>query len=316
MIQFLTNLFTFCQINLYSILSMSSFREIVAKTIHEQRPKLSISSLKTYVSTLVNLHKKLANSDENIDWFKTNSKEILEYLHDTPPKQRKSILAALYVLTNEAVFRALMISDCKTTNDEYKDQKKDVKESANWIEPSEIQRIYDDLKTKVENMFKHKLILQTSTIVEFFCLAFLGGISGLPPRRSMDYCLLKCRNFDPKKDNFFKAGKLYFNQYKTAAKYGCQTLEVPVFLQKLMKKWMKLNTSDYFLVSTNNKPLTSPQISRMLNKVFGKHVSTDMLRHIFLTKLFKDMPAVRDLEKLASEMGHSVSQQMLYVKKN
>ena len=128
----------------------------------------------------------------------------------------------------------------------------------------------------------------------------------------MDYCLLKCRNFDAKKDNYFKAGKFYFNQYKTAAIYGCQTLGI---LQKMMKKWMKLNTSDYVLVSSTNKPLTSPQISRILNKLFGNHVSTDMLRHIFLTKVFQDVPALRDMEKLAAEMGHSVSQQMLYVKK-
>jgi hypothetical protein len=48
----------------------------------------------------------------------------------------------------------------------------------------------------------------------------------------------------------------------------------------------------------------------------GKKVSTDMLRHIFLTDKFKDVPAINDMQQLATEMGHSMMQQQLYVKKS
>ena len=80
---------------------------------------------------------------------------------------------------------------------------------------------------------------------------------------------------------------------------------------------MKLNDTDYLLYSSNKQPLSSPQITRILNKVFdGKKVSTDLLRHIFLTDKYKDVPALSQMDSLAAQMGHSVNQAMLYVKKS
>jgi integrase len=298
-----------------------TFRETIADAIRVNRPKLSASSTKTYVSTLVNLHKQLCHDDpkdDSIDWFKTHCNDILEHFKDTAPRQRKSILSACYVLTEEPEFRKLMIDDCKSVNEDYKNQKMDAKEKENWVEPEDIQRIYDDLKTKVGAMFSQKSMPHTPTIVEYFLLAVLGGVAGIPPRRSMDYGLLKIRNFDPATDNFYRAGKFVFNRYKTAPTYGRQVLDVPPELNKMIKKWIKLKTaSDYLLVSTNGQPLSSPLISRILNKVFGgKKVSTDMLRHIYLTNVYKHTPALRQMETLANQMGHSVATQMLYVKKS
>jgi hypothetical protein len=105
----------------------------------------------------------------------------------------------------------------------------------------------------------------------------------MPPRRSQDYGLMKIRNYDPKVDNYYKAGKFYFNKYKTAKTYGLQTLDVPKELNTLLKKWVKLNSNDYMLYSTNDNKLSSPQINRILNEAFGKAISTNMLRHIYLT---------------------------------
>jgi integrase len=90
---------------------------------------------------------------------------------------------------------------------------------------------------------------------------------------------------------------------------------VPSELDKMIKKWIKLNKSDYLLYSSNEKHLSSPQITRILNKVFGKRVSTDMLRHIFLTERYKNVPSIRDMEELATQMGHSTSTALEYVKK-
>ena len=123
--------------------------------------------------------------------------------------------------------------------------------------------------------------------MEFWLVALLGGVSGLPPRRSLDNGAMKIHNFDTKTDNYYKAGKFYFHRYKTADKYGLQTLDVPKDLQVLLRKWIKLNDTDYLLFSTNKKPLSSPQINRILNKVFdGLHISVDVLRHVFLTDIY------------------------------
>ena len=103
--------------------------------------------------------------------------------------------------------------------------------------------------------------------------------------------------------------------YKTAKDYGMQIVDAPKELNVILKKWVKINTNDYMLYSTNGNKLTSPQITRILNKVFGKNVSTSMLRHIYLTNVYKDLPAINKMQQLANNMGHSISTAMEYIKK-
>jgi len=40
-----------------------------------------------------------------------------------------------------------------------------------------------------------------------------------------------------------------------------------------------------------------------------------MLRHIFLTNQYKDIPRLNDMENLASQMGHSLNTALQYVKR-
>jgi hypothetical protein len=303
---------------------MDSFKNLIHDTIKENRPKLSESSIKTYISTLFNLYKHLnlksstttTPTPTTLEFF-NDEKPILNYLADKPPQSRKSILSALYILTNNAKYREQMILDCKVVNDEYKNQKKDTKEKDNWISIDEIKSKYDELFKKVKAIFSKHMIADYSTIMDYFLLAFLGGVSGLAPRRSLDYALLKINNYDKTKDNYYKAGKLYFNKYKTSDKYGLQILEVPYEVNNIIKKWLKINKGDYMLFSTNKNPLSSSQISKMLNKIFdGKKISVDMLRHIYLTDLYKHIPSLKDMEKTAEDMGHSVETAMTYIKRD
>ena len=69
------------------------------------------------------------------------------------------------------------------------------------------------------------------------------------------------------------------------------------------------------IYSSNNNKISCPQITRILNKVFGKSISTSMLRHIYLTNVYKDVPQINKMENLANEMGHSVSTAMEYIKR-
>ena len=297
---------------------MKEFRQSILDKIKENRPKLGESSAKTYVSILFNLHKKLApEGNDNLTWF-DDVEHIIDKLKDIAPKVRKTTLSALFILTKNDKYQVLMMDDCKVANVEYREQKKDGKEAANWVEVSQIKTIYDRLLEQVKQMFAKKMIGNPYLIMEFFLIALLGGtIPNLPPRRSLDYGAMKIRNFDTKTDNYYKAGKFYFNRYKTQSIYGTQILDVPKELDSIIKKWIKLNDTDYLLYSSNKQPLSSPQITRILNKVFdGKKVSTDLLRHIFLTDKYKDVPALSQMDSLAAQMGHSVNQAMLYVKKS
>ena len=127
---------------------------------------------------------------------------------------------------------------------------------------------------------------------------------------------MKVKNFDPKTDNYYKGGKFVFNRYKTDKVYGEQMIDVksksPEF-NNILSKWVKCNPTDYLLFSSNQQKLTSPQITRMLNKLFGKNTSVDLLRHIYLTNKYGKLQ--EEMEADSKDMGHSLAQQALYIKK-
>jgi len=55
----------------------------------------------------------------------------------------------------------------------------------------------------------------------------------------------------------------------------------------------------------------------LLQKVFGKSISVDELRSIYLSEKYKNVPSMEDLEKTATAMGHSITTGLTtdYVKK-
>ena len=61
-------------------------------------------------------------------------------------------------------------------------------------------------------MFSKQMIADQSVIMEYLLLARLGGVSGLPPRRCKDYAEIKIKNYNTRKDNYYKNGKFVFNQ--------------------------------------------------------------------------------------------------------
>jgi site-specific recombinase XerD len=286
----------------------------ITEVLKSNRPNLSASSLKTYSSVLRNLQKNMKG--EGIEWFSNNDTEIIEYLKDKTPQTKKTSLSALFVLTKNQSYKDVMMVVMKSINDTNKEQQKNEKQKENWISVKEIQDIYDPLLVKIKPMLSGKAILNEPMMMEFLLVSFLGGVvKGLAPRRSQDYTELKIRNYDTKTDNYYKSGKFYFNIYKTAKNYGLQVTDVPKELDIILKKWIKINKNDYMLYSSNNNKLTSSQITRILNKAFDKNVSSSMLRHIYITNIYKDLPALSKMESLANSMGHSLDQSMEYIKR-
>ena len=292
---------------------MSDLKSLLQEKIKENRPKLSTSSMRTYISILSNLYKKL-NGEGNIEWFHKEGDEILKYLDNKNDQTRKTTLSALFVLTNMKEYQTVMNTIMKKVNDDYKDQKMNAKQKDNWISIDEIKEKYNVLSADANLMLRKKKILNENVMMEFLLMSCLSGVI-MPPRRSLDYSDMKIRNYDVKTDNYYKANKFYFNKYKTFKTYGLQILDVPKELNVVLKKWIKINTNDYMIYSSNGNKLSCPQITRILNKIFGKNISTSMLRHIYLTNVYKDVPQINKMENLANEMGHSVSTAMEYIKR-
>ena len=164
-------------------------------------------------------------------------------------------------------------------------------------------------------MLNNKWAMHYQTIVNYMLLACLGGISGIAPRRSQDFTEMKLKNYS-KTDNYYKAGKFYFNIYKTSQHYGEQVIDVkekaPEFY-KLLQKWVKLNPTDYLLFSSNQVKFTSPQVTKAFDGMFGKKASTNILRHSYLTGKYGELQ--NEMINDSVMMSHSPATQSLYIKK-
>ena len=154
---------------------MSDLKSLLQEKIKENRPKLSTSSMRTYISILSNLYKKL-NGEGNIEWFHKEGDEILKYLDNKNDQTRKTTLSALFVLTNMKEYQTVMNTIMKKVNDDYKDQKMNAKQKDNWISIDEIKEKYNVLSADANLMLNKKKILNESLMMEFLLMSFLSGV--------------------------------------------------------------------------------------------------------------------------------------------
>ena len=178
---------------------MSDLKQLLQEKIKENRPKLSTSSVRTYISILSNLYKKL-NGEGNIEWFNKEHDDILKYLDDKNNQTRKTTLSSLFILTNMKEYQTVMNTIMKKVNDDYKDQKMNEKQKDNWISIDEIKEKYNVLSADANLMLNKKKILNENVMMEFLLMSFLSGVI-MPPRRSLDYSKMKIRNFDTKTED-------------------------------------------------------------------------------------------------------------------
>lgn len=300
--------------------------EELAKNLKESRNNLSDSSIKTYKSILSNLYKKvsgiLINDDTDIrDFFCKNANDVLKYLEDHPLSRRKTTLSALVVLcsNNEKVkdkYRAQLLEDGEKFKEEERKNSnvKSEKEEKNWVDWDEVVEIHNQLGKEVNPLFtKSKVSDGEFNKVQDYVLLSLYVLND--PRRSMDYASMRIKNINKKdtSENYMDKMNFIFNKYKTAGLYGQQKVPISSKLKAVLNKWVKFTPYEYLLVSpSSEKPLSVSQITHRLNGIFGKKVSSNMLRHSYLSHLYP----VEKMKEIAHNMGHSVNEAIdTYAKK-
>ena len=285
--------------------------------INSKRPALASSSVITYASILRSLYYKVFHS-KDIDYAKFDeSNTILEYLKDVTPNKRKTILSALFIITNNQKYKDQMMEDVRIYNKQVTTQEKTATQKLNSISTDEIEKIYKSLAKQASLLYKKEQLTNTDlqAIQNYIMIALLGGIF-IPPRRSKDYVDFKIKNIDPKL-NYIDKKTMLFHSYKTAKFHGQQIIEIPPPLLKILKKWISVNPSDYLLMDTNMNPLTAVKITQRLNKIFcGKHIAINSLRHCYLTDKYSDTIKVNDaLANDLAKMGSSMAQSKIYIQK-
>jgi len=188
-----------------------------------------------------------------------------------------------------------------------KTEEKSEKQTENWLGWKEVQDKREELCKNAPDGL-HCLLLSLYTEIQ--------------PRRNQDYLLMKVVKKTPTETdaNYLvlekgKPKRFIFNKYKTAKKYGTQTVEIPPSLATTLTAYLKSHplakTDAYPLLVADGKPLTAVNsITRALNRIFGKKVGSSMLRHIYLSSKYD----IAEMKKDAEGMGHSLNQQREYLK--
>lgn len=302
-------------------ISHTDFKELESIIAHN-KPHVANSTRKTYSSILRNLFVRMYGLGVKFepDCFK-NGKAVLEELKDEEPKKRKTILSAVIAFNGEKYaskeISDAMLEDIKTTKETETKQVKNEKQEENWISFEDIEKLFEKKYISVKPLLKRTDIDKAEYFryTELIILALTTGIF-FPPRRSLDWVSLKIRNYDNEKDNFVDMKKkiIVLNNYKTSKYYKTQTIAIPAKLWLIIRPYILINDfSDYLLSAKNGDKLSTPRLTQILNKLFGKNVSTSMLRHIYLTHKLGNIPKLDELNELAKEMGHSLLQQQEYI---
>lgn len=288
------------------------------EVIKTNKPNITASTLKTYMSLLRSLYFKKHEKGTEIkpEWF-NNQEEVIKLLEDKAPSSRKTTYAALIAITKDNdKYKKELLSDGKTYEQFIKTQTKTESQEKNWKSFDDIKKVYEDMYNKVKPLLNLKEIDASDykKLLDFIILSLTSGY-WFPPRRSQDWTELKLKNIDKTKDNYIDKNSFVFNKYKTAKFYETQKVDIPKGFKTILNKFLKLNNNDYLITDDKGNKLTNVRLTQKLNHIFGNNISTSMLRHIYLTEKLKDIPKLAELEKLQSEMGQgTLSQQLEYVK--
>lgn len=305
------------------------------------RPNLSQSSIKTYMTSLRRIQKDTGLTLNSPEDFIKNIDKILETARKYSASIRKSRIASMVVLIDnkkdmednvykdkdkaDAIqkIRDVMHKDNKEVDDHETNQELSDKQKENFKPQDEILKIYNILKEQTTPLFKlNTLNKKQFEMMQMFVILSLYVL--VPPRRSLDYTAFKIRNINPELDNYFlpsnkkkDLGSFVFNQYKNSKRLGPQVIErVPKELEKIIDKWKQYNKGDYLLINSVGKPMQSSKLTLVLNEIFGRRISTSMLRHIYLTNKFGNVN-LKELKETANDIGNENIERMLkYVQKS
>jgi len=317
------------------------FKQDLIKKLQDK--SLSENSIKLYVRNLEKLNDN--QPLKNLNFLKDVS-GTLEKLKDKKPNTVRayliSISVALSVIKGDNKvlnklfdeFHKLMLETAgeirNNNTHEVSEEKKD-----DFIEWKQVEEKYNELVDKA-NKIKGKELTETqyNNILSLMVLALYYHH---PPRRNKDYQLCrvvtKCGKTPveslPDNSNYIclDSKKFVFNQFKTAKKEGQVVIDISPELFKVIELYLnyhplfpktrkdRKNVNIPFLVDYQGTPLTKiNDITRLLNKIFGKKIGSSMLRSIYLTSKYGDVK--QEQEEDAKMMSHTTdTQNETYIKK-
>jgi hypothetical protein len=203
-----------------------------------------------------------------------------------------------------------------------KENKTTDKQKENWISQEKINEVKDNLfKQSNEISTKENVsITQYNILLKNMLLSFFVN---LPPRRASDYALMKYQDDTSDKNFNYLTSKnvLVFHNYKTSKTHGTQEINIsknkPLLKDiKMFLNHRKPNKDNFLLVKFTGKEFnTINDVTRTLNNIFSKKISTNMLRNMYISHKYGNMK--NEMNNDAKAMAHTVNtQQSVYNKGN
>ncbi len=296
----------------------------LVESLKALKQNLTHSSATTYASTLRSMRTSL-NIRESINpkMIRKHWISIIAYIKSKTAKQRKVVASAVLILTNDerrvATLKNIIYEASIEDNNNEEKQELTSFQKDGWANWSDILEKRQELEEEIRPLWT-KLKLSQKEFRKIEDLVILSLFTYNAPRRLLDYSLM--RNGEPESEkvngiDFNSDPSFIFNVYKTSKKYGRQVIPIHPELYSLLREYMKLNKSEWLITNSKNERMTPQQMNKRLSRIMNKkNFGVNILRHSYVSDVLKGMPFLDDIKKTATELGHSMSETLLYKKHN
>ena len=286
----------------------TTLRADIKSAIVEAKPHLGQGSIATYASLLNSLAKQLKIESLD-DYKKISEKDVLDYVDGmTNMSSQKTLLSAVLIIKRTEGFQKRMLEYAEKVNAQYNKQTIGENRKDSYITFQEVKDRFAGLESRL------KASPTPANYVDNLIYRLMSGI--YYSTRRLEWADVKVRNYDKAIDNFLEKDTVTFNKYKTRKAYGVQTLKLDKPTMGVIRKWLKMNDTDYLLTTKTGKKMSSSALSTRIGGINGDpKFGVDIWRSIYLTDLYSGvLPPLEQLQRIAKEMGHSLEMQMQYRK--
>jgi hypothetical protein len=188
----------------------------------------------------------------------------------------------------------------------------------NWMDWTDVMKLQKEMEDKVKDYTKEDMTIPSKKKAMFdYLLLSLYALT--PPRRNLDYLLLKLDTDDKKEVedvNYYNQRQktFTFNVFKTKWKNGKEVIPCPLPLCRVLDKYisfMDVEDND-FILFRGDATRQGAMITKALNRIFKKKIGASMLRHSYDTHKYGAV--LKEMKHDAMMMSHSVEEQKNYVK--
>lgn len=215
---------------------------------------------------------------------------------------------------------------------------KNAKEEENWMTMTEIHEKREAMKEALRgkvgaelfDAFQQYMVLSLYTLMpplrnDFVDVLVYGGSEEGEEGEEGETEPDVDKKNDDKNYIFLDENKLVMNKFKTKGSFGAQTITLPEALTAIIAEWMKIRVGIYEELRDRREllfnvvkmtPMGRTNMPSYMNKIFGRHISTSMLRKIYLSEKYPVVSSSKEMERDAAAMLHSIrTQQSVYRKR-